>query len=61
MSENPIGRQIGNIIGVESAENGTYRGAIYHPISRKLLRIADERESYGDAFARAHRMDNGEA
>ena len=46
--------------GVEASENGTYRAANYNTDNR-VTRLADERESFGDAFMRAQRMAAGEA
>lgn len=44
---------IGPIIGVEPAENGTFRPAIYHPVDRRILRLSDKRLNYGEAFEAA--------
>ena len=47
---------IGPIIGVEPAENGKYRPAIYHPVDRRILRLSGKRLSYGEAFEAAAQM-----
>jgi len=48
-------------IGVEVAENGTFRASLRHPVTNELLRLCDKRQSYGEAFEQAHKMAMGEA
>ena len=44
---------IGPRFGVEPAENGTYRAAVY---LAEGMRMSDRRQSYGEAFIHASEM-----
>jgi hypothetical protein len=44
-------------MGVETAENGTFRAALYCILTGAVLKLSDKRSpSYGEAFSESHKM-----